>query len=242
MRCTPAVSVEHLCKTFAGPPRVDALRDVSFEVPVGTLCLIAGPSGSGKSTLLGIVGGLERPSRGRVRHFGCELIASSSGPSAPAPLRGQVGIVFQDFKLISALTAEENIALAMRLRGMSGRTARRGSAAALELFGLRHRARQRPAGLSGGEQQRIALARALATKPRILLADEPTASLDPRSGITVIGLLREATRTWGATVIVVSHDRRLAAHADQTLHLVDGSLTQRKGERCHRESPIGASL
>jgi putative ABC transport system ATP-binding protein len=241
MSILPAIRVHRIGKIFAGPPRVVALRDVTFEVPRGTLCLIEGPSGSGKSTLLGILAGLERPSTGRVEHFGEDLLDPPGGPQARARLRAQVGFVFQDARLISALTVAENVALPLRLRGASGRSARQLSHEILSRFELRHRARQRPGGLSGGERQRVALARALVTRPRILLADEPTASLDTRSGVMVIERLREATRQRDTTAIVVSHDRRLAAHADETFLLLDGSLARRKEERCQRRSATGAS-
>jgi putative ABC transport system ATP-binding protein len=235
MSTPAAITVERVCKSFPGPPPVAALRQVSFEMAAGTLCLIAGPSGSGKSTLLGIVAGLEPPESGCVRHFGQPVSRRSSNGGRRGAEQARVGIVFQDAKLIGALTAEENVSLPLRLRGYSRRTARRRSRALLAQLGLAARARQRPLGLSGGEQQRIGLARALVTEPNILLADEPTANLDTASGLGVMHLLRAAARRWGAAVILVSHDGRLAANADRVFDLVDGRLTERREGRCRPE-------
>ncbi len=222
----PAVTVDRVSKLYNGSPAVEALRDVSFTVPSGTLCLIEGPSGSGKTTLLGIMGGLERPTSGSVTIHRLELPGRPPRGAPCTALRRQIGFIFQDFKLVGALTAEENVALALQVRGMGSREARARSRALLERMGLGSRRLMRPAVLSGGEKQRVAVARALVPQPRLLLADEPTANLDTQTGAEIIRLLRHLVRQQDAAVLVVSHDPRLARHVDQTLHLVDGVLTR----------------
>lgn len=219
----PILLFERTGKTYGSSPPVHALREVSIRVEAGTFCLLEGPSGSGKTTLLAVAGGLEPPTRGRVRVLGVDL-----GDASPRELREirrrAVGFVFQDFKLIGALTALENVALALRLRGVRRGRARAEGSALLERLGLADRIRHRPAGLSGGEQQRVAIARALVSRPRLVLADEPTANLDTVAGANAVGLLRELASEQGATVVLASHDGRLARYADRVVRLVDGTV------------------
>ena len=214
---------ENVGKVYPGAYACRALRDVSLEVGCGTFNVIQGPSGSGKTTLLAIAGGLERPSTGRV------WLSEREITSLPARQllelrRAELAFVFQDFKLIDVLTAEENVALPLELRGVKAGSARERSRAMLERLGLGERLSFRPRELSGGEKQRVAIARALITEPRLILADEPTANLDWETGSEVVQLLRDATRERGATAVVVSHDSRLALRADHQIGIVDGLL------------------
>ena len=223
MSPAPVIQLERVSKIYRASPPVAALRGVSLTLARGGFCLITGPSGSGKTTLLGIAGGLEAPTEGRVWICGQAVTGRGRG-SLIALRRRHVGFIFQDFRLIDALTAEENVALALRLRGVARRTARLRSRDALARLGLEAKGRSRPPQLSGGEKQRVAIARALAGSPTLLLADEPTANLDTETGQQVIRLLRQLASQQGATVLVASHDPRLAAHADRIVHLIDGAI------------------
>jgi len=223
MSARPDIQFEEVRRTFPGPAPVHALRGVSLSVAQGAFCVVQGPSGSGKTTLLAIAGGLDAPTSGRVWVAGQETSA----------LRGRwllefrcahVGFVFQDFRLIDVLTAAENVALGLELRGCPGRQARARSLELLDRLGLAGRAGSSVRRLSGGEKQRVAIARALAGAPQVLLADEPTANLDWDTAREVLGLMREVARERGATVLAVSHDARLAGHADQVVRLVDGCV------------------
>lgn len=224
MNNRPAVILENVSKMYDGPPPLTALCQVTLKVNQGTFCLIEGPSGSGKTTLLGITGGLESPTKGRVWLSGTEITDSLPTRKRIAFLRQQVSFVFQDFKLIGALTAEENVSLGLQLRGLSRRKAQGESRAILERLGLGNCWSRRPAVLSGGEKQRVAIARALAGRPPLLLADEPTANLDTKTGYEVVKILRELTLEEETTVIVVSHDHRLSKLADRTVRLMDGAI------------------
>jgi putative ABC transport system ATP-binding protein len=218
-----AVRARALSRIFPGRVPVNALVEVSFDLPAATLTVVEGPSGSGKSTLLSLVGGLDRPTAGSVSVFGCEL-SHLAERQLLAYRRRDVGFVFQDFKLLDVISAADNVALALRLRGVRAREARRRGRALLAELGLDGRAGAFPRDLSGGEQQRVAVARALVTEPRLVLADEPTANLDGTTGGAVLDLLRHATRARGTTVVVVSHDVRVSARADLVLRLLDGRL------------------
>ena len=229
MIAIPALRLDEVHKHYPGPPPAAVLRGVTLEVTAGSFCLLEGPSGSGKTTLLAIAAGLEPPSRGRVWVDGRDLSALDG--SALIGLRRQrVGFVFQDFKLIDVLTAEENVALPLELRNVPAAAARATARDALERLGLGARMAARPSTLSGGEKQRVAIARALVTRPALLLADEPTANLDGATGREVAAILREAARERGTTVLVASHDPRLGDLADQTLWLLDGVIDGRRKE------------
>lgn len=206
-----------------GKQIVHVLRGLSFDLPRGTFTVLTGPSGSGKSTLLNLLGGLDRPTKGVLTVDGQELQKRSDRGMALYRQR-TVGFVFQSFNLLPQLTAEQNVLLPVLLAGgeMEPATAR-----ARDLFdrvGLKDRARHRPLELSGGEQQRVALVRALINKPRLLLADEPTGNLDTGSGSEVIQMLSVLSRHEGVTLLVATHDERVSQRADRTLHLVDGQL------------------
>ena len=224
MTRAPAVRLDAVHKTYPGAVPVRALSGVSLSIPRGAFAVVAGPSGSGKTTLLSLVGGLDRPSAGRVVACGTDL-TDLSERALVAYRRRAVGFVFQDFKLIDVLSATENVALALRVRGCRRAESGSRAVALLESLGLGRRARGRPHELSGGEKQRVAIARALVTEPRLILADEPTANLDGRAGEDVVELLRTAARTRATTVVVVSHDPRVSSRADLVFRLLDGRLT-----------------
>ncbi|HVP40172.1 MAG TPA: ABC transporter ATP-binding protein [Candidatus Saccharimonadales bacterium] len=240
MSVRPEIRFLDVRRTYPGAAPVHALRGVTCEVAPGEFCLVQGPSGSGKTTLLAIAGGLEPPSSGRV-WVGGEEISALRGRWLREFRRACVGFVFQDFKLVDVLTAEENVALGLELRGWPGRAARQRGRELLERLGLGARGRAGVRQLSGGEKQRVAVARALAGGPQVLLADEPTANLDWESAREVVALTREVARERGATVLAVSHDARLARFADRVLRLVDGRLEGMvaRAERTTPTAPAG---
>lgn len=200
--------------------RVDALREVSATVPAGKVIALTGPSGAGKSSLLYIIAGLLRPTGGTVTVNGIDVGALSETASA-AFRRNQIGMVFQFFHLLPALTALDNVALPLQLAGVARPAAREAGAKLLDDLGLTERASHRPRELSGGEQQRVAVARAIVGNPPIILADEPTGNLDAESAAIVAELLiREAVA--GRTLLVATHDDRLVGHASATIHLDHG--------------------
>ena len=200
---------------------VTILDGVTLEVPPGQFVAITGPSGSGKSTLLGLVAGLDRPTAGSIRVDGVDL--ASLDEDALARLRlAKIGYVFQAFHLIPTLTALENVAIPLELAGV--REPARQAGALLEEVGLTPRVGHYPAELSGGEQQRVALARAVANRPGLVLADEPTGNLDSATGAQIVDLLVGLHRRDGTTLILVTHDPALAAHAERIVELRDGRV------------------
>ena len=215
---------DSLSKSFVtGKLRTNVLRDLSIEVFAGELTLISGPSGCGKSTLLAILSGLLKPDGGQVIALGEDL--ARLAPTALERFRLQhTGFVFQGFNLFPALTALEQVALPLGYLGLSNRVARDRARAALDEVGLASRMQLKPAELSGGEKQRVAIARALAKEPQLLFADEPTSALDAGNGQIVIDTLHKIARTHSATVLCVSHDPRLIAHADRVLAMEDGKI------------------
>ncbi len=208
----------------AGPTAVHAVRGVSLEVREGEIVAIVGPSGSGKTTLLSIAGCLLRPTSGHVYILGEEATRLGQARLARFRLR-HIGFVFQSFNLLPALTAQENIEIALNLAGVTGRAARERARRLLDLLGLTQRAHQRPPDLSAGEQQRLAVARALANGPDIILADEPTANLDSKAGRKVMELMRSAVEQGEAKgLVVVTHDARILDIAHRVLTMEDGVL------------------
>ncbi|HYB69598.1 MAG TPA: ABC transporter ATP-binding protein [Candidatus Bathyarchaeia archaeon] len=205
----------------SGGRTVDVLSDVTLAVPAGQFVAIAGPSGSGKSTLLGLIAGLDRPTAGSIEVAGVEITGLDEDALAGFR-RDHVGYVFQSFHLIPTLTARENVAVPLELAGEADAIDR--ADALLGEVGLTGRAHHYPVQLSGGEQQRVAMARALARRPEILLADEPTGNLDSATGKQIIDLLVAANRRLGRTLVLVTHDAALAAHADRVVTLVDGRI------------------
>ncbi|MBX3100378.1 MAG: ABC transporter ATP-binding protein [Salinibacterium sp.] len=207
--------------------RVTALDDVSLSIPDGQMVAIQGPTGGGKSTLLQMLGALERPTKGTVVLGNAELSALPDTKLASIRAR-EVGFVFQSFNLIPTLTAQENVETALAPLGVPGVERRARAAAALESVGLGDRASHRPDELSGGQQQRVAIARALVKEPDVLLADEPTGSLDEETRDEIMDLLEGIWRDRGLTLIVVTHDSAVAKRAERRLHIKQGKVTEKK--------------
>ena len=216
------ISVRGLSMRFtSGGAAVDVLADISLDVPPGQFLAVAGPSGSGKSTLLGLVAGLDQPTAGRITVADVEI--TRLGEDALARFRRDtIGYVFQSYHLIPTLTALENVAVPLELAGEPHALERAG--ALLAEVGLAGRAHHYPVQLSGGEQQRVAVARAVCRRPRLLLADEPTGNLDSATGKQIIELLVDLHRNLGSTLVLVTHDGVLAAHADRVVTLRDGRI------------------
>jgi putative ABC transport system ATP-binding protein len=210
-----------LTKTYeSGGRRLTVLKDITFRIEPGAIVAIVGPSGSGKTTLLGLLAGLDRPTGGTVHLDGDDLGALDE--ERLARLRGEkIGFVFQSFQLIPTLTARENVQVPLELRG---EPAGKHASELLARVGLAGREDHYPAQLSGGEQQRVALARAFSTRPRVLLADEPTGNLDARTGAAIIDLMTGLNRDFGTTLVLVTHDHDLAARARRTIRLADGEI------------------
>jgi putative ABC transport system ATP-binding protein len=207
----------------AGPLTI--LHSTSFQITRGQAVAISGPSGSGKSTLLGLIAGLDAPSTGSIRLDGVEI--TTLGEDRLARLRGdKIGFVFQFFHLLPSLTAYENILVPMEIAGVANPQQR--ARTLLASVGLSDRGHHYPSQLSGGEQQRIAIARALANDPPIVLADEPTGNLDTATGRQVIDLLVEVNRQRGRTLVLVTHDAELAALVDDVIALRDGRVVERR--------------
>ncbi|MBV9761606.1 MAG: ABC transporter ATP-binding protein [Acidobacteriaceae bacterium] len=234
------IEVRQLWKVIENPPsRVEILRDVSFSVPRGQFLAIMGASGSGKSTLLGLLAGLDTVTSGTISVDGVDI--TNLREDALARVRGRkIGFVFQSYQLVPTLTAEENILLPAELSGLNGNPRRR-AAELLDRVGLTQRAHHYPVQLSGGEQQRIALARAFITRPPILMADEPTGNLDSANGQHVLDLLVQLNREEKTTLILVTHDRNLAEYADRIVTLRDGRvLTDELAPRPVETRPLEA--
>ncbi len=220
----PLVSVVALRKEFpSGGTVVRAVDGVDFCSGRGEITLIMGPSGSGKTTLLTMIGALLEPTSGSVVIDGLD-IAALDRRSLPAVRRQKIGFVFQTFNLLESLTAQENVEIVLNVAGVKGTEATQRARALLERVGLGHRLHFNARDLSGGEKQRVSIARALANRPPLLLADEPTANLDSAAGHDVMELLQGLAADQNTGVIVVSHDPRLAAAADTTLWMVDGRI------------------
>ncbi len=211
----------------SGPVRVVALDDVSLHVRAGEFVAVMGPSGSGKSTLLRLAGGLGRPTTGRVLLAGRDLATLDEAELAQARRR-QIGFVFQEANLLPSLTAAENVALALELDHVRPKAAMAGARGLLDSLGLSAAGARFPAQLSGGEKQRVAVARAVAGGRSLLLADEPTGALDALTGETVMSLLHQRCAT-GCAVVLVTHNVRHAAWADRVVFLADGRLTGKAG-------------
>ena len=210
----------------AGSQTVHALRGVTLTIPRGRFVAIMGASGSGKSTLLHLAGGLDLPTSGRILVEGQEL-STMSDRKRTLFRRRRLGIIFQAYNLLPSLTARENIALPSLVDGKSGADADARTEELIRLVHLEHRASHRPQAMSGGEQQRIAIARALLNDPALVLADEPTGNLDSINAVEIWLLLRKLTRELDKTVLMVSHEAAGAAYADEVLVLKDGQLVGR---------------
>lgn len=219
-----AITVENLSKVYgAGHTRVEALKGVSLAVRPGELFAIMGPSGSGKTTLLAIIGLVTEPSSGRLVLEG-EEIYNGKRPDFQRLRREKIGFIFQLANLVPFLTAKENVLLSLELIGVRGRQADSRAMELLDYFEVSDRVNQYPDQLSGGEKQRVAIARALANRPKVILADEPTGSLDTERGLAVMRLLRKVANEQQAAILVVTHDTRMITEVDHLIHLQDGKI------------------
>jgi putative ABC transport system ATP-binding protein len=221
----PIIRIDHVSKHFGDAARrVTALDDVSVDIRAGEFTAVMGPSGSGKSTLMHVAAGLDSVSSGRIDIDGVD-ITQLADRELTELRRERLGFVFQSFNLIPTLDISENIRLPFLLGGKkTGREESEWIDRLVELLGLRDRLTHRPHQLSGGQQQRVAIARALASRPAVVVADEPTGALDSRTGRDVLAILRGAVREWGQSVVMVTHDPIAAAHADRILFLADGRI------------------
>lgn len=207
-----------------GAETIHVLRELSLRVPGGEFLALMGPSGSGKSTLLNLIGALDRPTSGQVFVDKDRIDNQSDGKLAAWRAR-HVGFIFQFYNLMPVLTAEKNVELPLLLTRLNGRQRREHVDAALEVVGLPHRKKHFPRQLSGGEQQRVGIARAIVTDPTLLLCDEPTGDLDKKAGDEILALLQALNREHGKTIVMVTHDPHAAARATRTLYMDEGNLT-----------------
>ncbi|MEM1566694.1 MAG: ABC transporter ATP-binding protein [Candidatus Bathyarchaeia archaeon] len=205
-----------------GKVPVEALRGVNLKVEEGEFLSILGPSGSGKSTLLNLIGALDKPTDGKVLIDGVDV--STLDEDKLADLRHRIGFVFQFFNLIPRFTALENVELPMAIAGLGKAERRKRAVELLETVGLADRMNHKPTELSGGEQQRVAIARALANNPRFLLMDEPTGNIDSKNAIEIMRLVKRLNEEEGVTIIMVTHDQRLAKETKRTVHMLDGII------------------
>ena len=220
----PLVLVRDVYKYFTrGSERIDVLKGVNLEIPKGDFLALMGPSGSGKTTLLNLMGGLDTPTGGGIEVAGVH-ISSLSGGRLSRWRSMNIGFVFQLYNLLPVLTAERNVELPLLLTRLSKAERRRRAGIALKVVGLADRAKHYPRQLSGGQEQRVGIARAIVTDPTLLLCDEPTGDLDRKAGDEVLELLQALNRDHGKTIVMVTHDPRAAERARRTLHLDKGVL------------------
>jgi putative ABC transport system ATP-binding protein len=219
----PALHLDHICMQYnvAGNTPVDVLKSITLTIPQGQAYGIVGPSGAGKSTLMMVAGGLEAVTSGTVTVAGTDI--TRMGESALARFRrDHIGIVFQNFHLIPTMTAIENVAVPLELANIAD--ARDKAQQALDYVGLGHRLHHTPGQLSGGEQQRVALARAIVVEPKLLLADEPTGNLDGQTGTMIMDLLFDLQARTNATLLLITHDMKLAERCDAVVKIIDGRV------------------
>lgn len=207
--------------TSAG--NVVALRNVSFSIPKGQFISIVGPSGSGKSTLLNMIGALDRPTAGRVLFDGTDIFSFSDGKIAKFRNK-KIGFIFQSFNLINRSTVQKNVELPGIISGMDSITRKTRALSILKMMGILNKAKQKPVNLSGGEQQRVAIGRALINNPSIILADEPTGNLDTKTGEDIFKLLQQLSKKYNRTVLMITHNPELAKRTDRSIYMKDGGL------------------
>ena len=220
----PNIRTKDLIKVYrTGKSEVIALRGLDMQVAEGELVAVQGPSGCGKTTLLNLIGGIDRPTAGRIEVDGSNLVDLGEGDLVKYRL-AKVGFIFQFFNLVPTLTAEENVELPLRLAGKGPSIRAKRRKELLELVGMTQRASHRPDELSGGEQQRVAIGVALANDPPLLLADEPTGELDTKTGQEVLDLFRRLNQEFKKTIVVVTHDARVSHIAHRVLEIQDGKI------------------
>ncbi len=220
------VEIRNVTKNYTrGKQKVEVLHGLSIDIPKGDFVALMGPSGSGKTTLLNLIGGLDQPSGGEILIGGNRIDRLSSGELARWRA-GNVGFVFQFYNLLPVLTAERNVELPLLLTKMSGAERLKRANVALEIVGLKDRARHKPRELSGGQEQRVAIARALVSDPMLLVCDEPTGDLDRKTADEILTLLQRLNREHGKTIVMVTHDPKAAEYAKHTLHLDKGTLLE----------------
>ncbi len=223
----PVVEAFNVKKTYMlGKVPVEALRGVNFRVENGDFVSILGPSGSGKSTMLNLIGALDKPTAGTLLIDGVDI--SKLNDNQLADLRLRIGFVFQFFNLIPRLTARDNVELAMSIANTSKSQRRKHAIELLETVGLKERINHKPSELSGGQQQRVAIARALANSPKFLLLDEPTGNVDSKTASDVMGLIYKLNKENGVSIIMVTHDEKLAHEAKRTTQMFDGKILEEK--------------
>lgn len=216
------LEIQNLCKTYgSGENEVKALDNVSFTVPKGQMTAIVGPSGSGKSTLLHIIGGVDKPTSGKVFVDDCDVFAQNEKNLAVFRRR-QVGLIYQFYNLIPVLDVEENITLPLTMDGRKPDKQR--VTEMLDLMGLEKRAKHLPSQLSGGQQQRVSIARALFTAPAVILADEPTGNLDSKNSREIIELLKQSNKLYEQTMLIITHDEKIALQCDRIITVEDGRI------------------
>ncbi len=222
----PLVRIRDIHKSYSrGSERIDVLKGVSLDIPAGDFLALMGPSGSGKTTLLNMLGGIDTPTQGLIEVGGVS-IGNLSGGGLSRWRATHVGFVFQLYNLLPALTAERNVELPLLLTKLSRSERRKRALLALKVVGLAERANHYPRQLSGGQEQRVGIARAIVTDPTLLLADEPTGDLDRKAGDEILDLLHALNRDHGKTIVMVTHDPRAAERAQRTIHLEKGVLTR----------------
>jgi len=237
------VEFNNVSKSYTtGKVEVPVLNQLTFAIEAGKFVVLMGPSGSGKSTLLNLVGGLDHPSEGTISVCGENI--GRLGDNALTAFRGaHIGFIFQSFNLIPVLTAAENVEYPLLNTDLPAERRRRRVARLLAAVGLEDRADHLPGELSGGQRQRVAIARALARKPKLVIADEPTANLDSRTTASILDLMRHIQRNHGISFLLASHDPRVMREADRTIHLLDGRIRQTVQPRQTRpaQAPAGAA-
>ncbi|MGD0476501.1 MAG: ABC transporter ATP-binding protein [Candidatus Velthaea sp.] len=220
------VQVRNVTKAYdRGKQKIEVLHELTLDIPRGDFVALMGPSGSGKTTLLNLIGGLDKPSAGEIHVGGVRIDRLSSGELARWRARN-VGFVFQFYNLMPVLSAEGNVELPLLLTRLTAAQRKKNVAAALALVGLADRAKHKPRELSGGQEQRVAVARALVSDPQLLVCDEPTGDLDRRTADEILGLLQVLNRDHGKTIVIVTHDPKAAEFARRTLHLEKGQLLE----------------
>lgn len=222
---TTILRMQGVNRQFTGGTVVQALADINLEIEQGEFVLVLGPSGSGKTTLLSVMGGLDRPTDGEI-YLDNQAVHRLSENRLSLLRRKKVGFVFQFFNLLANLTALDNVALPLRMNGLSARRARKQAETWLREVGLEHRTHHFPGEMSGGEQQRVAIARALVTQPAIVLADEPTGNLDSANGALIMDLMHRINRDQGQTFVAVSHDHSFKSVADRVVYMHDGRIAE----------------